>query len=69
MLRKLHGRPRWYQTWAVLVGLAAIYVLVRVFAPGGLGRLDYAIVVFVHVSLLLDYVVFPRAKGEGATSA
>lgn len=68
MLRKLRGRPLWYQTWAVLVGLAAVYVLVRVLTPEGLGRFDYGLMVFVHVSILLDYVVFPQTEDEKASS-
>lgn len=66
MLRKLRGRPLWYQAWAALVAIGALYVLVRVFAPDGLSRFDYGVMVFVHVSILLDYVVFPKAGGEGS---
>lgn len=69
MLRKLQGRPVWYQAWAVCVAVGASYVLVRVFAVDGLSRFDYGVMVFVHVSVLLDYVLWPRteeARTEGA---
>lgn len=68
MLRKLRGRPLWYRAWAALVALGALYVLVRVFSPGGIGRFDYGVMVFVHVSILLDFVVFPKAEGEGGAA-
>ena len=30
----------------------------------GLGRVDYAFMVFVHISILLDFVLFPKQKGK-----
>ena len=69
MLRKLRGRPAWYQVWALLVGLAAAYMLVRVFTVDGLGRVDYVLLVFVHASVLLDNALYPTGDGAGPNQA
>jgi uncharacterized membrane protein len=64
MLTKLNGRPLWYKAWAVSVAVAAVFMLFRLFSSDGLGRVDYAVMVFVHVSILLDFVLFPTQKDK-----
>lgn len=56
MLRRLKGRPVWYQAWAVAVAAAAVFLLWRVFT-GELHRLEYALMVFVNLSVLIDFFV------------
>ena len=63
MLRKLKGKPLWYKLWSGLVALAAIFLLVKVVFMK-LGSIDYIIMVFVFISLLFDYFLFPDNKAE-----
>ena len=61
MLNKLKNKPRWYQVWAVTVGIGALYYLVRLFffEPNSLDRF---IQVYALGSILLDYFLFPKDK-------
>gem|GEM_PF-1879963 len=63
MLRKLKGKPLWYKLWSGLVALAAIFLLVKIVFMK-LGGIDYIIMLFVFISLLLDYFLFPDNKPE-----
>ncbi|MGB3541357.1 hypothetical protein [Rubrivirga sp.] len=63
MLRKLNGQPAWYKAWAVAVALAAVFVLAR-WLLGDLEPADFALMAFVHVSVLIDLFV-----GRGASEA
>ncbi|MEP2595160.1 MAG: hypothetical protein ABJI92_15875 [Kangiellaceae bacterium] len=59
MLNKIQGRPLWYKVWAVSVGIAAIYVLVDVFREDGLGKLGLSLMLYTHISLLVEMYFFP----------
>ncbi len=68
MLRKIKGKPSWYKLWAIIVALAAVFVLLKFFFSlihiGQFGSLDYVVMVFVHISLLLDYFLYPSDKNK-----
>jgi hypothetical protein len=66
MLNKLSGKPLWYRIWAITVALAALYLLGRVLLGPALVRFDYALMVYTHVSILLDYWLYPREKRADA---
>jgi len=68
MLTKLKDQPFWYKAWAIAVAAVAILLLVRLFSADGLRRGDYALMIFVHVSVVLDFFLFPKKKEE-ATQA
>jgi hypothetical protein len=68
MLRKIKGKPFWYKLWVLIVALAAVFVLLKFFLSlihiGQFGSLGYVLMVFVHVSLLLDYFLYPSDKNK-----
>lgn len=68
MLKKIKGKPFWYKLWAIIVALAAVFVLLKFFFSlihiGQFGSLDYVFMVFVHISLLLDYFLYPSDKNK-----
>ncbi len=72
MLNKIKHRPLWYKVWAIVTALAAFYILIRVIkywiGDGGIsGKLtssDFLIMIYVHISLLLDFYFFPEKKEE-----
>jgi len=70
MLRKIKGKPFWYKLWAIIVALAAVFVFLKLFFSsllhiGQFGSLDYVLMAFVHISLLLDYFLYPSDKKIG----
>ena len=69
MLRKIKGKPFWYKLWAIIVALAAVFVLLKLFFSlihiGQFGSVDYVLMVFVHISLLLDNFLYPSDKNIG----
>ena len=68
MLRKIKGKPFWYKLWAIIVALAAVFVLFKLFFSlihiGQFGSYDYVLMAFVHISLLLDYFLYPADKNK-----
>ena len=62
MVNKLQGRPLWYKIWAIVVGIAAIYVLIKAFAFDGLSKFGYFLMAFTHLSILLDLYFFPDSR-------
>ncbi|MEM1055552.1 MAG: hypothetical protein AAGI52_08485 [Bacteroidota bacterium] len=51
-----------FLVWTAAVAVAALYLLVRVFVAE-LGQVDYALMVFVHGSLVIQYIMGWR-RGE-----
>ena len=68
MLRKIKGKPFWYKLWAIIVALAAVFVLLKFFFSlihiGQFGSWHWLLMVFVHISLLLDYFIYPSDKNK-----
>ena len=61
MLANLKGRPLWYKAWAVTTGLAALFVVVRLFYTDELQQIDHALLAFALVSgLLSSFLVSPE---------
>lgn len=70
MLNKIQGRPLWYKIWAILVGVTALYTLI-VFVGAllkdslvNITAIDYFLLCFVHLSLLLEMYLFPEIKDK-----
>jgi hypothetical protein len=61
MFSKLERRPTWYRAWVLAVATAAGYLLIRVLT-GELQRMDYALMVFVNGSVVLDYLLDHRPR-------
>ena len=59
MFRTLTGCPAWYQAWAALILVGALYLLVQTLTGDGLTRIDYAVMVFVSGSVVLGAVASP----------
>jgi len=61
MLNKTKNKPAWYQVWAATVAFAAFYYLFKYlfFEPSAF---DKMLSVYALMSLLADYVVFPKDK-------
>jgi hypothetical protein len=53
-----------FLAWFSAVAVAALYLFVRLFF-GGYERVDYGLMVFVHGSLVAQYVVGWSRRGAG----
>lgn len=70
MLNKIQGRPSWYKIWAILVGITALYTLI-IFVGAllknslvNITAIDYFLLCFVHLSLLLEMYLFPEKENK-----
>ena len=63
MLRKLNGRPAWYQALTITAALAAIFVLVRWFFAE-MRAVDYALMASVHAWVLFDLFLVPGSAPQ-----
>lgn len=64
MLPNLKGKPLWYKTWAIVVALATVFVVVRLFFAAELQQVDHALLAFALVSGLLNLFLFPTEDVE-----
>ncbi|PAU95521.1 hypothetical protein CK503_00200 [Aliifodinibius salipaludis] len=64
MLNKIQGRPFWYKVWTISFGIAAIYVLIKVFTEEGLAKFDYFLMFYTNASILLDIFISRFSKGR-----
>lgn len=61
MLNKTKNKPVWYQVWTTTVAFAALYYLFK-YLFFELSSFDRLLSVYALVSLLVDYIVFPKNK-------
>ena len=67
MFKRNHYHPLWYKVWQVAVAISAVYILIKVFTPEGLTTFGYSLLVFTHLSLLLDMYFFRRGSKSDAS--
>lgn len=71
MLNNITGRPLWYKGWAFSVALASLYCLIKfcmVIATNltiEATPVDYLLLAFIHLSILLKMYFFPEPNTEG----
>lgn len=58
MLNKIKNKPLAYQIWATTVAICSLYCLIKHFLYD-LNATDHLIQVFVLVSILIDYLMYP----------
>ncbi|MEM6325906.1 MAG: hypothetical protein AAF791_02195 [Bacteroidota bacterium] len=56
-------RTPFFIVWTALVAVAAFYLVIRLFL-GEYGRMDYALMAFVHLSLLIQYALGWRRQTD-----
>ncbi len=70
MLNKIQGRPLWYKVWAIVVGIIALYTLIvfvgALFSDSltNITAIDYLLLAFVHLSILLEMYLFPETENK-----
>lgn len=64
MLANLKGRPLWYKAWAATTGLAALFVVVRLFYIDELKQVDHALLAFALVSGLISSFLVPPENAD-----